>query len=127
MKRNTGNGGLLGTGSHMEKHYYERRKSENQRRSRNKCVNYNSRTKWCRQLQIDCVGPSNPLCKNYNESRGKSKRKEQEVTVGRLVNANEYGVGMVMDIQKDICTIRFHKNNKECKYWIKEVKNMLLK
>ena len=81
-------------------------------------------------MQIDCVGPSNLLCKDYREAEPRcssNKKAKPTVSIGRLINDKEQGVGMIVDIQGEVCTVRFHKSNKERKYWLKQTQKMLLK
>ena len=128
MNRHSGNNSSLGTGSHLEKHFPTRENSENRRRSRNKCANYDSSAKWCRQLGIGCVGPSNPLCKEYHEPIPLCKKKTKpHIHVGQIVNDKKHGVGMILAVQGQICTVRFHINNIERKCELKQARKMLLK
>ncbi|WP_024858095.1 hypothetical protein [Ruminococcus albus] len=39
------------------------------KRSRNKCIHYESESKWCDVLKASCVGPSNDICTHYATNR----------------------------------------------------------
>lgn len=69
MKRNRCNSSGIGTASHPEEHHELFIKFNSTQKSRNKCINYEYETKFCKKLKINCVGTSNELCKHYSEAK----------------------------------------------------------
>ena len=124
MKRHSGNASSIGTSTHPEKHYNH--STDSTKRSRYKCIHYEAQPRFCRKLEIRCVGPSNQLCTHYAEE---DIEPEQEV-VGRLINCPNYGIGMVINMtagkHEPVCTVKFHKSNMERKYFYREIEKFFL-
>lgn len=124
--RHSGNASSLGTGSHLVKIYEHSTPSAPTRRSRNKCIHYCQEIKTCNKLNIECVGPSNPLCKDYFEKES-GQAKHPLIGVGAIVNSPIHGIGMILGINGPVYKVKFHKDNLARTYSKKEIKRMLFK
>lgn len=60
MRRYRGNDSSIGTGTHIEKHYYRSSLEE-----KLKCLYYDNESKKCIKVGIHCVGPSHYMCTKY--------------------------------------------------------------
>lgn len=85
MSNYRGTAGSVGTATHPTRPL-EIFKNNNKckRKSKYKCVYYHSLTHDCTKLNIECVGPSNALCKYYCDHL-----KEEQNSVERKVNKGE--------------------------------------
>ena len=125
-KRHSGNASSLGTGSHLVKIYDRSPSGKTTRRSRTKCIHYCQEIKTCNKLNIGCVGPSNPLCKDYCE-KVITQAPRPRIAINTIVNSPKYGIGMILDIKTPIYEVKFQKDNITRTLSKKEIKRMLLK
>ena len=61
------------------------------KRSRNKCIHYESKSKWCDILKISCVGPSNSICTHYATNR----KEEMESNARKTSISISYTIRMI--------------------------------
>ena len=130
MKRYNGNGSSLGTASHLERHY-PANASTTTKRSRKKCMHYHHEARWCNDLKVSCVGPSNELCRAYQEVAPNSKvvyHKKNVVCIGSIVSDPNHGIGMIINTcEPDFFEVKFCEKGYVQRYNRREVKKMLLK
>lgn len=78
MGNHKGNSSGIGTGSHTEDHRELFINPDTTQKTRNKCIHYEYKARFCTALGIGCVGPSNALCIHYNEG---NEQTETETTI----------------------------------------------
>lgn len=116
------NASSIGTETHTEKHFAPA-SGDSKRRTRNKCVNYCKETKECKIYKIECVGPSNNLCRHYSDN---VLSKNKQVFVDAFVCSPTYGVGMIMEVTDKTCKVKFKKGNITRSFWLSEMEEMLV-
>ncbi|MGM9938730.1 MAG: hypothetical protein ACI32P_03210 [Catenibacterium mitsuokai] len=127
MSKNTHNSGLLGTGTHTEKHYSQannRNNSTPKRRNKRNCVFYDKGSNFCNKLKITCVGFSNEMCPKHDEkSTVKLKKSAQNVPHNKVWHPS-HGEGIILAKQGKGYNIKWTNCNRTCFYSNLEVKEM---
>lgn len=127
MRRYRGNDSSIGTGTHLEKHYY--RSSIEEKR---KCLYYDDKSKKCIKVGIRCVDPSHYMCTKYKPKKHLSDRisEEKDNYVGMIVVDEIYGVGMIIEehVNKDrnVYVVKYDKGDLIRRYFLKEIRGKIL-
>lgn len=108
----------IGTGTHPEKVLPPGGRGA--KRSKHKCIYYESATRDCVCMHVGCVGPSNPLCKHYCETI----RKPNVLKENALVVDSQFGVGIVTKIYDKDFYVKFENVEGLRCYFIKDIKQI---
>jgi hypothetical protein len=120
-KNRKGNSSSIGTATHTIKQYVYG-SNPSTRKSRYKCIYYETETRECSVMRILCVGPSNAFCKDYCEKR---KRKDSiKISVGDIVFEKNLGIGVIERKLDVTFYVRFVKSNSIRSFFTKEIKKI---
>lgn len=120
IKNRSGNASGIGTATHPIKRFAKQKKST-QRRSRYRCVFYEPEARYCKKLQISCVGLSNEMCKYYRTEHLSSS----SITEGMFVHDEMLGLGMIISSKYPVYRVKYVKHNREKLYNHKEIQTLV--
>ena len=85
------------------------------RRDRRNCRFYMKESKMCSKLFRTCVGPT--LCQKYSQQRdSKPSSSSTRKYIGLQVSGKHRGIGSIVAITGDVCTVRFTNEEVQFKF-----------